>query len=88
MKRTRFSEEQIAFSLRQVEGGASVKEVCRKMQISEQTFYRWKKKFGGLGVSEVRRLKVLEQENRDLKRLVADLSLDKAMLQDVLGKVR
>jgi len=58
------------------------------MQISEQTFYRWKKKFGGLGVSEVRRLKVLEQENRDLKRLVADLSLDKAMLQDVLGKVR
>ena len=65
-----------------------MKEVCRKMQISEQTFYRWKKKFGGLGVAEVRRLKVLEQENRDLKRLVADLSLDKAMLQDVLGKVR
>ena len=88
MKRTRFSEEQIAFSLRKVEGGASVKEVCRKMQISEQTFYRLKKKFGGLGVSEVRRLKVLEQENRDLKRLVADLSLDNAMLQDVLGKVR
>jgi putative transposase len=67
MKRTRFSEEQIAFALRQVEGGASVKELCRKMQISEQTFYRWKKKFGGLGVAEVRRLKVLEQENRDLK---------------------
>ncbi len=88
MKRTRFSEEQIAFALRQVEDSASVKEVCRKLQISEQTFYRWKKKFGGLGVAEVRRLKVLEQENRDLKRLVADLSLDKAMLQDVLGKVR
>ena len=86
MKRTRFSEEQIAFALRQVEGGAAVKEVCRKMQISEQTFYRWKKKFGGLGVSEVRRLKVLEQENRDLKRLVADLSLDKAMPQDVWEK--
>ena len=65
-----------------------MKEVCRKLQISERTFYRWKKKFGGLGVAEVRRLKVLEQENRDLQLLVADLSLDKAMLQDVLGKVR
>ena len=88
MKRKRFTEEQITFALRQVEGGVPVKEVCRKLQVSEQTFYRWKKKFGGLGVAEVRRLKVLEQENRDLKRLVADLSLDKAMLQDVLGKVR
>ena len=88
MKRTRFSEEQIAFALRQVEGGATVTEVCRKMQISEQTFYRWKKKFGGLGIAELRRLKLLEEENRKLKGLVADLSLDKAMLQDVLGKVR
>ena len=76
MKRKRFTEEQIAFALRQVEGDVPVKEVCRKLQISEQTFYRWKKKFGGLGVSEVRRL----------KQLVADLSLDKAMLQDALGK--
>ncbi len=88
MKRTRFTEEQIAFALRQVEGGVPVKEVCRKLQVSEQTFYRWKKKFGGLGVAEVRRLKHLEDEVRRLKQLVADLSLDKAMLQDVLGKVR
>ncbi len=86
MKRTRFTEEQIAFALRQVEGGVPVKEVCRKLQISEQTFYRWKKKFGGLGVAEVRRLKHLEDEVRRLKQLVADLSLDKAMLQDALGK--
>ena len=86
MKRTRFTEEQIAFALRQVEGDVPVKEVCRKLQISEQTFYRWKKKFGGLGVSEVRRLKHLEGEVRRLKQLVADLSLDKAMLQDALGK--
>ncbi len=86
MKRKRFTEEQIAFALRQVEGGVPVKEVCRKLQISEQTFYRWKKKFGGLGVAEVRRVKHLEDEVRRLKQLVADLSLDKAMLQDALGK--
>ena len=86
MKRKRFTEEQITFALRQVEGGVPVKEVCRKLQVSEQTFYRWKKKFGGLGVAEVRRLKHLEDEVRRLKQLVADLSLDKAMLQDVLSK--
>ena len=86
MKRKRFTEEQIAFALRQVEGGVPVTEVCRKLQISEQTFYRWKKKFGGLGVAEVRRMKQLEDEVRRLKQLVADLSLDKAMLQDALGK--
>ena len=86
MKRKRFTEEQITFTLRQVEGGVPVKEVCRKLQVSEQTFYRWKKKFGGLGVAEVRRLKHLEDEVRRLKQLVADLSLDKAMLQDALGK--
>ncbi len=86
MKRMRFTEEQITFALRQVEGGVPVKEVCRKLQVSEQTFYRWKKKFGGLGVAEVRRLKHLEDEVRRLKQLVADLSLDKAMLQDALGK--
>ena len=86
MKRKRFTEEQIAFALRQAEGGIPVKEVCRKLQISEQTFYRWKKKFAGMGVAEVRRLKQLEEENRKLKQLVADLSLDKAMLQDALGK--
>ena len=61
-------------------------EVCRKVGISEQTFYRWKKKFHGMGVAEVRRLRVLEEENRNLKQLVADLSLDKQMLQDVLRK--
>jgi putative transposase len=86
MKRKRFTEEQIAFALRQAEGGVPVKEVCRKLQISEQTFYRWKKKFAGMGVAEVRRLKQLEDEVRRLKQLVADLSLDKAMLQDALGK--
>jgi putative transposase len=86
MKRKRFTEEQIAFALRQAEGGVPVKDVCRKLQISEMTFYRWKKKFAGMGVAEVRRLKQLEDEVRRLKQLVADLSLDKAMLQDALGK--
>ena len=82
----RFSEEQIAFALRQAETGTSVQEVIRKMGISEATFYNWKKKYGGLGVSELRRLKQLDEENRKLKQLVADLSLDKKMLQDVLSK--
>ena len=86
MKKSRYTEEQIAFSLRQVEGGTSVRELVRKMGITEQTFYRWKKKYGGMGVAEVRRLKQLEDENRRLKQMVADLSLDKAMLQDVLSK--
>ena len=86
MKKSRYSPEQIAFALRQAESGIQVPEVCRKMGISEQTFYRWKKKFVGMGVPEVRRLKVLEEENRKLKQLVADLSLDKQMLQDVLRK--
>ena len=86
MKRKRFTDQQIAFALRQVEGGVPAKEVCRKLQISEQTFYRWKKKFAGMGVAEVRRMKQLEDEVRRLKQLVADLSLDKAMLQDALGK--
>ncbi len=88
MKKSRFTEEQIAFALRQAEGGASVRDVCRKMQISEQTFYRRKKKFAGIGVAEVRRLKQLEEENRRLKQLVADLSLDKQILKDALtGKI-
>jgi len=82
----RFTEEQIAFALRQAETGTSAAEVCRKMGISEATFYNWKKKYGGLGVSELRRLKQLEEENSKLKQLVADLSLDKKMLQDVLSK--
>ncbi|MCC7409733.1 MAG: transposase [Phycisphaeraceae bacterium] len=82
----RFTEEQIAFALRQGEGGVAVPEICRKLGVSQQTFYRWKKKFAGMGVSEVRRLKQLEDENRRLKQLVADLTLDKQMLQDVLRK--
>jgi putative transposase len=86
VKKSRYTEEQIAFALRQAEHGTSVKEVIRKMGISEQTFYRWKKKYSGLGTSELRRLKMLEEENRKLKQMVADLSLDKVMLQDVLSK--
>lgn len=86
MKQKRFTEEQIAFALRQAESGTAVTEITRKLGVSEQTFYRWKRKFAGLGVAELRRLKQLEEENRKLKQLVADLSLDKKMLQDVLSK--
>ena len=86
MKKSRFTHEQIAFALKQAESGVPVEEVCRKLGISQQTFYRWKKKFDGLGVAEVRRLKQLEEENKKLKQLVADLSLDKQILQDVLSK--
>lgn len=86
MKKTKFTDEQIAFALHQAETGTRVSEVCRKMGISGATFYNWKKTYGGLGVSEVRRLKQLEEENARLKRMVADLSLDKQMLQDVLQK--
>jgi len=81
-----FTEEQIIYALRQADSGTSVAEVCRKMGIVEQTFYRWKKKFAGLGVAELRRLKQLEEENKKLKTIVADLTLDKQMLQDVLRK--
>ena len=84
MKRKRYTDEQIAFALRQAEHGTPVVEVTRKMGVSEQTFYRWKKKYSGMGPSEVRRLKQLEEENRRLKRLKADLSLDKVTGQDVL----
>jgi len=84
--KTRFTEAQIAFALRQAEGGTSVEEIIRKLGVSEATFYRWKKKYAGLGVAELRRLKQLEDENRRLKRLVADLVLDKQMLQDALSK--
>ena len=86
MKRKRFSVEQIVAVLKQAELGMPVADVIRQMGISEQTFYRWKKKFAGLGVAEVRRLKLLEEENKKLKGLVADLSLDKQILQDVLSK--
>jgi putative transposase len=86
VKKSRFTEEQIAYALKQVELGTKVDEVCRKMGISDATFYKWRQKYGGLGPSELRRLRQLEEENSKLKRLVADLSLDKAMLQDVLAK--
>ena len=86
MKKSRFTESQIVFALKQSETGIKVEEVCRKMGISEATFYNWKKKFGGLGITELRRLRQLEEENSQLKKLVADLSLDKQILQDVLKK--
>jgi len=86
MKKKRFTEEQIAYALAQETGGETIAEICRRTGISQQTFYRWKKKFGSMGVVEVRRLKQLEEENAKLKRLVADLSLDKVILQDVLRK--
>ena len=86
MKKSKFTEEQIAFALKQAESGTTVEEICRKMGISQATFYAWRKKFGGLGVAELRRLRQLEESNRKLKQLVADLSLDKVMLQDVLSK--
>ncbi len=86
MKKSRFTEQQIAFAIKQAETGTPVKEVIRKTGISEQTFYRWKKKYGGLMPSDLKKLKQFEEENRQLKKLVADLSLDKQMLQDVLSK--
>ena len=86
MKKSKFTEAQIVFAIKQSETGVAVAEVCRKMGISEATFYNWKKKYGGLGVTELRRLKQLEEENFKLKQIVADLSLDKQMLQDVLKK--
>ena len=86
MKQKRYTDEQIAFALRQAESGTAVAEICRKLGVSEPTFYRWKKQFAGMGTVEIRRLKQLEEENAKLKRLVADLTLDKTMLQDVLRK--
>jgi putative transposase len=86
MKKSRFSEQQIAFILRQAEEGTRVEEVCRKAGISEATYYNWRKTYGGLMPSEMNRLKQLEEENQRLKKLVADLSLDKEMLQDVIRR--
>jgi len=86
MKKSRFSEQQIAFVLRQADEGTPVAEVCRKAGISEASFYNWRKKYGGLLPSEMKRLKQLEEENQRLKKLVADLSLDKEMLQDVIRR--
>ena len=86
MKRSRFSEEEIIEVLREHEAGATVADLCRKHGMSSATFYAWKAKYGGMEVSDARRLKALEEENTKLKKLVADLSLDRAMLQDVLAK--
>jgi putative transposase len=88
VKKSRYTDEQISYALRQAETGTPVAEVIRRMGVSEQTFYRWKKLYAGLVVGELRRLKLLEEENRKLKQLVADLSLDKHILQDVLSKKR
>ncbi len=86
MKKSRFTEEQIVHALRQAEMGTPAVEVCRKLGVTEQTFYRWKRKFAGMGVAELRRLRQVEEENRKLKQLVADLTLDKHMLQEALRK--
>jgi putative transposase len=86
MPRKGQSEEKIVFALRQVEGGKKVADVCREMGISQQTFYTWKKRYAGVGVSELRELRQLRDENRKLKTLVADLTLDKHILQEVLSK--
>jgi putative transposase len=86
MKKKRFSEEQIIGVLKEAEAGAKTKELCRKHGISDQTFYNWKAKYGGMTVSEARRLKALEQENSRLKRLLAEAELDKAALKDLLSR--
>lgn len=86
MKKSRYSEEQIATALRQVEAGAPIPEVTRSLGVSEATYYHWRKKYGPMAVGEIRRLRQLKEENRKLKQLVADLTLDKVILQEVLAK--
>ncbi len=86
MRKSRFTEEQIAMALRQGEAGTPSEEICRKLGVSEATYFRWKKRYGGLGVSELRELRQLRDENRKLKGLVANLSLDKTILQEALRK--
>jgi putative transposase len=86
MRKSRFTEAQIVAALRQAEGGVPVAELCRKLEVTETTFYRWKRQYGGMGVSELRELRQLRDENRTLKQVVADLSLDKTILQESLRK--
>ena len=86
MKKSRFTEEQIIGALQQLDGGVPAKDVARDLGVNAQTLYRWRKKFGGMDVSDSRRLKQLEEENGRLKRLVADLTLDKQMLQDLASR--
>ena len=86
MRKSKFTEEQIVAALKLAESGAKVGEVCRKLGVSEQTFYRWKQKYGGMEVADAKRLKQLEEENRRLKAIVADQALDLRALKDVLAK--
>ena len=82
----RYKEEQIIYALRQVEGGRKIAEVCRELDVSEQSYHRWKKQYAGMGISELRRLKQLEEGNSSLRKLVADLGLDKHILQEIVSK--
>ena len=86
MKKSNHTPEQVVYALKQHESGETVASLCRKMGVSEATFYNWKKKYAGMGVGDVRELRQLREENTKLKQLVADLSLDKHMLQEVLAK--
>ena len=86
MSRKNFSQEQIIYALKMAENGKPVRDVCRELGVSEQSFYTWKRKYGGMGISELRELRQLRDENKQLKRIVADLTLDKHILQEVLSK--
>lgn len=86
MKKSKFTEAQIVYAIKQSEAGTRVDEICRQMGISQATFFNWKKKYGDMGITELKKLRQLEEENHQLKKLVADLSLDKQMLQDVIKK--